>query len=143
MSPFSICVKTPGACRLRLVQEGAASWRTRCAVALALAVGAAISGGCAKRAEEIAPSHQGAIVAAEGNCMVLDRARAGAAERLIFASIAQNQVAREDREHLFGIAPSGFGVMFRGDRSEEVAALKARLAAIDVERTVSGCSPAW
>lgn len=134
----------PTRARGLLVPQGAAASRgVRLAGVLALAVAWSISGGCARRADEIAPSHQSPIIVSNGSCSVLDRARAGVAERLIFASIAQNQVAREDRERLFGIAPSGFGTMFRGDRSEEIASLKAQLAAIEMERTMLGCAPAW
>lgn len=104
---------------------------------------AAITGGCAKRADEIVPSYASDITDVGGNCAVFDRMRSRAAERLIFASIAQNQVAREDRERLFGMTPSMFGTLFRGDRAEEVADLKTRIAEIDLQRSLYGCVPIW
>ncbi len=61
------------------------------------------------------------------------------AEQLIFASIEQNEVAREDRERLFGIAPSMFGTLSRGDVSPRVAELKSHTQEIESAHITFGC----
>ena len=124
-----------------ILDQATAAWdwrRKLAAPAIALAL-SFLTAACAKPADEIAPSNLEFSPPPLPDCAVLMSHRAKAAEQLIFASIAQNQVAREDRERLFGVAPSMFGTLFRGDMSTRVADLKSELAEVEIQLTASGC----
>lgn len=108
------------------------------AIATALGCGLGVSA-CAVTADQIAPAGSDAPFEVVPTCDALMRRRAQLAERLIFASIEQNQVAREDRERLFGVAPSMFGTLFRGDRSSRVAILKREVVETDMQLAGHSC----
>ena len=110
--------------------------------AASLLVGAVLMlGACARPADQIGPANNSQAFPEAGiGCDALSHRKARLAEQLLFASIEQNQVAREDRERLFGLVPSMFGTLFRGDVSKRVAALKADINDVDSRLIAFGCA---
>lgn len=107
-------------------------------VLLLLSIACALTS-CARTTDEIPATFNEAGYVDAASCPQLFDRRARLQEQLVFAGIAQNQVAREDRERLFGVVPSMFGTFFRGDESRKVGALKGEMTTLDLQLVATGC----
>lgn len=104
--------------------------------ALALAVTGMAA--CAPTHDQIAPALVPLETFARATCDDLSLMRVRTERTLLFASFAQDGVARDDRTRTFGI-PSLFGTIFEESREAEVAQLKGELQTIDLALMRKNC----
>ncbi len=97
--------------------------------------------GCAPHHGDIGPANVDPAAYAEASCAHLSLMRAKVNRSLIFASLAQDQQARDDDTRTFG-APTPMATIFEESRAPEVAGLKGEAIALDAAMKRKGCI-AW
>jgi hypothetical protein len=95
---------------------------------------------CAQRTRDIAPAAVDPAMFAGATCSELVHERARRSQQLIFAGLAQEGVADDDRTRTMG-APTPTGTLFEGDRAEEIARLKGELYAASGQMKAMNCGP--